>query len=69
MNILKGGPLILNSFPCPPDENFGATLAPLMTECVDAVSDVLNALLFTYGFILIKKILNYIFNNKVKVIL
>ena len=69
MSIFKGGPLILNSFPCPPDENFGATLAPLMTECVDAVSDVLNALLFTYGFILTKKIVNHTFYNKVKVIL
>ena len=59
MSIFKGGPLVLNSFPCPPDANFGATLAPLMTECVDAAADVLNALLFTYGFILIIQTVNY----------
>lgn len=55
ISFFKGGPHILSAFPCQPDAGFGATLAPLMTECVDPTSDILNALLFTYGFIYINR--------------
>ena len=39
-------PQVLQAFPCAPNMDFGAA-APLMTECVDAVAEFVNAYTFT----------------------